>query len=109
MKIQSVVVASLLGVAAATTCMAPEDRPPCSLTAMTYNLYIGYDGGPLFTAQSDEELTEAVLTANAQAVGSNPELRMEAVVDAMAMHLPDVVGFQVDSTWCKFLKQVHLA
>jgi len=77
----------------------PPQRAQRHLTVATYNLYLGADLTPLFTATTPEELVQLAGTAYAHVVQTDFPSRAEAIAGLLAADPPDVAGFQEVALW----------
>jgi endonuclease/exonuclease/phosphatase family metal-dependent hydrolase len=64
------------------------------VTAMTRNLFIGTDLGPVFSAQTLPQLLTATTTAFLEVQATRFPERAEAIADEIAETRPDVIGLQ---------------
>jgi len=71
---------------------------PTGLTVATYNLYLGADLAPLFSASGDDLAARAAMVWST-VEASRPVERMEAAARLLLRHLPDVVGVQEAALW----------
>lgn len=81
---------------------ALADPPPQAqrhLTVATYNLYLGADLTPLFTAPDMAELTRRAAAAYAQMEKTDFPSRAAAIADVLAENPPDVAGLQEVALW----------
>lgn len=81
---------------------AQADPPPWAqrqLTVATYNVYLGADLTPLFTASSQEELARRAAAVYAQTEKTDFPSRAEAIAGVLAANPPDVVGLQEVARW----------
>ena len=69
------------------------------LTVATYNLYLGADLNPLFSATSQQELVQRAGEVYAQVVRTDFPSRAEAVAQQLAEHPPEVAGLQEVALW----------
>jgi endonuclease/exonuclease/phosphatase family metal-dependent hydrolase len=69
------------------------------LTAASYNLYLGADLTPLFSASSSAELTQRAGQVYANVVKTDFPARAEAIADLLAANPPDVAGLQEVALW----------
>jgi endonuclease/exonuclease/phosphatase family metal-dependent hydrolase len=81
---------------------AQEAAPPIAerrFTAMTYNLYLGADLGPIFVAAPGPPLVEAAGQVFAQMVQTNFPQRAEVIAREIVEELPTVIGLQEVALW----------
>ncbi|MGH2771364.1 MAG: endonuclease/exonuclease/phosphatase family protein [Actinomycetota bacterium] len=69
------------------------------LTVATYNLYLGADLIPIFSASSEEELVRLAGEAYAQMVRTDFPSRARAIAKLLARDPPDIVGLQEVALW----------
>jgi endonuclease/exonuclease/phosphatase family metal-dependent hydrolase len=69
------------------------------LGVATYNLYLGADFTPLFTATSQEELVQRAGQVYANVVKTDFPSRAEAIARLLAADPPDVAGLQEVALW----------
>lgn len=69
------------------------------LTVATYNLYLGADFAPLFSAPDQQELVRRAGQVYAQVVKTDFPSRAEAVAAQLAEDPPDLVGLQEVALW----------
>jgi endonuclease/exonuclease/phosphatase family metal-dependent hydrolase len=78
---------------------APPGHAQRQLTVATYNLYLGADLTPLFTASSPEQLVQRAGQIYANMVRTDFPSRAEAIATLLAANPPDVVGLQEVELW----------
>ncbi|HEV8682367.1 MAG TPA: endonuclease/exonuclease/phosphatase family protein [Actinomycetota bacterium] len=86
----------------ATPTAAGATAPPQAerrFEAMTYNLYLGADLGPLFTAPPGPPLVEAAARVYNQMVQTNFPERAEVIAREIAEAAPTVIGLQEVALW----------
>jgi endonuclease/exonuclease/phosphatase (EEP) superfamily protein YafD len=69
------------------------------LTVATYNLYLGADLTPLFSASTPQELVQRAGEVYANVVKTDFPSRAEAIAKLLAANPPDVAGLQEVSRW----------
>jgi endonuclease/exonuclease/phosphatase family metal-dependent hydrolase len=69
------------------------------LTAASYNLYLGADLTPLFSATSPAELVQRAGQVYANVVKTDFPARAEAIAELLAANPPDVAGLQEVALW----------
>jgi endonuclease/exonuclease/phosphatase family metal-dependent hydrolase len=69
------------------------------LTVATYNLYLGADLTPLFSASTPQELVQRAGQIYANVVRTDFPSRAEAIAKLLAANSPDVAGLQEVSLW----------
>lgn len=69
------------------------------LTAASYNLYLGADLTPLFSATSPAELVQRAGQVYANVVKTDFPARAEAIAELLAASPPDVAGLQEVALW----------
>ncbi|HZD01004.1 MAG TPA: endonuclease/exonuclease/phosphatase family protein [Actinomycetes bacterium] len=77
----------------------PPPRAQRHLTVATYNLYLGADLTPLFTASSPQELVQRAGQVYANVVKTDFPSRAEAIAELLAADPPDVAGLQEVALW----------
>ena len=87
---------SLIGLGVPDSQASEKNR---ELAVMTRNMDNGTDFGPIFTAQTPEELVAAVTATYAEIQASNIPERAAAVAKEIAAVQPDLVGLQEVSLW----------
>ena len=99
-------VAVLLGMTVVLGVVGPRpasaDPPQLAqrqLTAASYNLYLGADLTPLFSASSPAELIQRAGQVYANVVKTDFPARAEAIADLLAANPPDVAGLQEVALW----------
>ncbi|WP_432477021.1 endonuclease/exonuclease/phosphatase family protein [Nocardioides sp. GXQ0305] len=91
-----------LALAAPPASAAPgKGAPPRALTVATYNVYLGADLTPLFTAQDQQQFVAAAGAVYAQMEHTDFPRRAEAIADQLAARGPDIVGLQEVAVWSK--------
>lgn len=81
---------------------ALADPPPNAtrhLAVATYNLYLGADLTPLFSAPTEEEMVRRAGAVYAQMEKTDFPSRAEAIADVLAERPPDVAGLQEVALW----------
>jgi endonuclease/exonuclease/phosphatase family metal-dependent hydrolase len=69
------------------------------LTVATYNLYLGADLTPLFTASSQQELVRRAGQVYANVVKTDFPSRAAAIAELLAADPPDIAGLQEVALW----------
>lgn len=69
------------------------------LTVATYNVYLGADLTPLFSAPNPPAFVAAAAAVYAQMESTDFPRRAEAIADQIAAHDPEVVGLQEVALW----------
>src|SRR6266545_4492298 len=69
------------------------------LTAASYNLYLGADLTPLFSATSPADLVQRAGQVYANVVKTDFPARAEAIAELLAANPPDVAGLQEVALW----------
>jgi endonuclease/exonuclease/phosphatase (EEP) superfamily protein YafD len=77
----------------------PPEHAQRHLRVATYNLYLGADLTPLFSASSPQELVQRAGQIYANVVRTDFPSRAEAVATLLAANSPDVAGLQEVSLW----------
>ena len=77
----------------------PPQHAQRHLTVATYNLYLGADLTPLFSASSPHELVQRAGQVYANVVQTDFPSRAEAIAGLLAANPPDVAGLQEVSLW----------
>src|SRR4029450_10019582 len=77
----------------------PPQHAQRHLTVATYNLYLGADLTPLFSAASPQELMQRAGQIYANVVRTDFPARAEAIAKLLAANPPDVAGLQEVSLW----------
>jgi hypothetical protein len=77
----------------------PPQHAQRHLTVATYNLYLGADLTPLFSAASPQELVQRAGQIYANVVKTDFPSRAEAIAKLLAANPPDVAGLQEVSLW----------
>jgi endonuclease/exonuclease/phosphatase family metal-dependent hydrolase len=77
----------------------PPQHVQRHLTVATYNLYLGADLTPLFSASSPQELVLRAGQVYANVVKTDFPSRAEAIAKLLAANPPDVAGLQEVSLW----------
>jgi endonuclease/exonuclease/phosphatase family metal-dependent hydrolase len=77
----------------------PPQHAQRHLTVATYNLYIGADLTPLFSASSLQELVQRAGQIYSNVVKTDFPARAEAIAKLLAANPPDVAGLQEVSLW----------
>ena len=77
----------------------PPQRAQRHLRVATYNLYLGADLTPLFSAASPQELVQRAGQIYANVVRTDFPSRAEAIAKLLAADPPDVAGLQEVSLW----------
>jgi endonuclease/exonuclease/phosphatase family metal-dependent hydrolase len=77
----------------------PPQHAQRHLTIATYNLYLGADLTPLFSASSPQELIQRAGQIYANVVTTDFPSRAEAIAGLLAANPPDVAGLQEVSLW----------
>jgi endonuclease/exonuclease/phosphatase (EEP) superfamily protein YafD len=77
----------------------PPQHAQRHLTVATYNLYLGADLTPLFSAASPQELVQRAGQIYAHVVRTDFPSRAEAIARLLAANPPDVAGLQEVSLW----------
>jgi endonuclease/exonuclease/phosphatase family metal-dependent hydrolase len=77
----------------------PPQHAQRHLTIATYNLYLGADLTPLFSASSPQELIQRAGQIYANVVKTDFPSRAEAIAGLLAANPPDVAGLQEVSLW----------
>jgi hypothetical protein len=77
----------------------PPQRAQLHLTVATYNLYLGADLTPLFSASSPQELVQRAGQVYANVVRTDVPSRAEAIAGLLAADPPDVASLQEVSLW----------
>ena len=77
----------------------PPQHAQRHLTVATYNLYLGADLTPLFSASSPQELIQRAGQIYANVVKTDFPSRAEAIAKLLAANPPDVAGLQEVSLW----------
>ncbi|HXQ57792.1 MAG TPA: endonuclease/exonuclease/phosphatase family protein, partial [Actinomycetes bacterium] len=77
----------------------PPRHAQRQLTVATYNLYLGADLTPLFSASSPQELVQRAGQIYAHVVKTDFPSRAEAIAKLLAADPPDVAGLQEVSLW----------
>ena len=100
----AVLLAALLGMATVgpAAAWAGDGHPGHAgrhLGVATYNLYLGADFTPLFTATSQEELVQRAGQVYANVVKTDFPSRAEAIARLLADDPPDVAGLQEVALW----------
>jgi endonuclease/exonuclease/phosphatase (EEP) superfamily protein YafD len=80
-------------------CADPPEEVRRHLTVAIYNLYLGADLTPIFSAPSQEELVRRAGEAYAQVVRTDFPSRARAIARLLAEDPPDVVGLQEVALW----------
>ena len=75
----------------------PKGGPP--VTVMTRNIYLGSELGPVFAAQSEEELVAAASQVWANVLASDFPARAKVLADEVAADRPLIIGLQEVSLW----------
>jgi len=78
-----------------------NDASQRQLSVATYNVYLGADLTPLFTAQTPQQFAAAAGAVYAQMEFTDFPRRAEAIADQIAAHEPHVVGLQEVAVWRK--------
>jgi len=81
---------------------AEESAPPQAerrFTAMTYNLYLGADLGPVFVAPPGPPLVAAAAQVHGQMVQTNFPERAEVIAREIVEESPAVIGLQEVALW----------
>jgi hypothetical protein len=79
----------------------PDGSSQRDLTVATYNVYLGADLTPLFTAPNLPAFVAAAGAVYAQMESTDFPRRAEAVANQIAAHDPEVVGLQEVALWQK--------
>ncbi len=96
----AILIATLIGLAGAQPAWSgPPEQAQRHLTVATYNLYLGADLTPLFTASRPEELVQRAAAVYAQVVRTDFPSRAEAIARQLAENPPEVVGLQEVALW----------
>ena len=77
----------------------PPQHAQRHLTVATYNLYLGADLTPLFSASSPQQLMQRAGQIYANVVKTDFPSRAEAIAKLLAATPPDVAGLQEVSLW----------
>ena len=77
----------------------PPEHARRQLTVATYNLYLGADLTPLFSASSTQELVQRAGQIYANVVRTDFPSRAEAIAKLLAADPPDIAGLQEVSLW----------
>ncbi len=77
----------------------PSGHARGRLTVATYNLYLGADLTPIFSASSEEELVRRAGEAYAQMVRTDFPSRAQAIAKLLAEEPSDIVGLQEVALW----------
>jgi endonuclease/exonuclease/phosphatase family metal-dependent hydrolase len=77
----------------------PPQHAQRHLTVATYNLYLGADFAPLFSASSPQELVQRAGQVYAKVVRTDFPSRAEAIAELLAADPPDVAGLQEVALW----------
>jgi endonuclease/exonuclease/phosphatase (EEP) superfamily protein YafD len=77
----------------------PPQHAQRHLTVATYNLYLGADLTPLFSASSPQELVQRAGQIYANVVKTDFPSRAQAIAKLLAANPPDVAGLQEVSLW----------
>jgi endonuclease/exonuclease/phosphatase family metal-dependent hydrolase len=77
----------------------PPQHAQRRLTVASYNLYLGADLTPLFTAPTPQELVQRAGQIYANVVRTDFPSRAEAIARLLAANPPDVAGLQEVSLW----------
>jgi hypothetical protein len=77
----------------------PPQHAQRHLTVATYNLYLGADLTPLFSASSPQQLMQRAGQIYANVVKTDFPSRAEAIAKLLAANPPDVAGLQEVSLW----------
>ncbi len=88
-----ILAAAVLAPAAAASPAEPE-QPGREVTALSRNLYVGFDVTSVLGAQTPAEFVARATQGWLTVLASDPELRAEAWADEIARTRPDVVGLQ---------------
>jgi endonuclease/exonuclease/phosphatase (EEP) superfamily protein YafD len=78
---------------------SPPQHAQRHLTVATYNLYLGADLTPLFSASTPQELIQRAGQVYANVVKTDFPSRAEAIAGLLAANPPDVAGLQEVSLW----------
>jgi endonuclease/exonuclease/phosphatase family metal-dependent hydrolase len=95
-------VAAVFLVVLATPAVAGATAPPQAgrrFEAVTYNLYLGADLGPLFTAPPGPDLVAAAAQVYNQMVQTNFPERAEGIAREIVEAAPTVIGLQEVALW----------
>lgn len=96
----SVLVAFALLVAAPSAAFAhPPEQAKRQATVATYNLYLGADLTPLFTAAPGLPLVQAAAAVHAQMIATDFPARAERIAREIAEQSPSLVGLQEVALW----------
>jgi endonuclease/exonuclease/phosphatase family metal-dependent hydrolase len=77
----------------------PPQHAQRHLTVATYNLYLGADLTPLFSASSPQELVQRAGQIYTNVIRTDFPSRAEAIAKLLAANPPDVAGLQEVSRW----------
>ncbi len=77
----------------------PPEHAQRQVTVASYNLYLGADLTPLFSASSPQELVQRAGQIYANVVRTDFPSRAEAIAKLLAANPPDVAGLQEVSLW----------
>ncbi|HZD69290.1 MAG TPA: endonuclease/exonuclease/phosphatase family protein [Actinomycetes bacterium] len=102
MRAAAVLLGALLGVGVIGPRAAwadPAGHAQRRLTVASYNLYLGADLTPLFSASSPQELVQLAGQIYANVVRTDFPSRAEAIARLLAASPPDVAGLQEVSLW----------
>jgi endonuclease/exonuclease/phosphatase family metal-dependent hydrolase len=77
----------------------PPQLAQRQLTTASYNLYLGADLTPLFSASSPAELVQRAGQVYANVVKTDFPARAEAIAELLAANPPDVAGLQEVALW----------
>ncbi|CAM4103344.1 endonuclease/exonuclease/phosphatase family protein [Bacillus luti] len=80
----------------------PIPEPQGPLTVMTWNIYLGADLTPIFTA-TPAELRQAVTEVFRQFLATNFPVRVEAIARQIVLKKPDIIGLQEAEIWQLFI------
>jgi endonuclease/exonuclease/phosphatase family metal-dependent hydrolase len=86
-----------MGGGVATAAGGAQGGPP--VTVMTRNIYLGSELGPVFAAQSQQELVAAASQVWANVLASDFPARAELLADEVAADRPLLIGLQEVSLW----------
>ena len=90
----AVLAAAVVLTPSAAAAPAEPEQPGRELTALSRNLYVGFDVTSVLGATSQAEFVARATQGWLTVVASDPEARAEAWADEIAATLPDVVGLQ---------------
>lgn len=102
MRVAAVLLAAVVGLSVVGLRPAWGDPPEHArrqLTVATYNLYLGADLTPLFSASSPQELVQRAGQIYANVVKTDFPSRAEAIAKLLAANPPEVAGLQEVSLW----------